>query len=70
MKGSRNVKVGNIQIGCISEDARDLLDRLVEKYNETFGEDAVHEKSAYSGLYWACRWSGMIQPLEVEAEQP
>ena len=68
MKGSNNVEVGNIQIGCISEDARDLLDRLVERYNETYGKDAVHEKSAYSAFYWACRWSGMIQPIIVVDE--
>lgn len=62
MKGSKFVEVGPITIGCMSEKARDLLDILVEKYEETYGEDSIHEKSAYSGLYWACRWSGLIRP--------
>ena len=74
MKGSRFVKAGQITIGCMSEDARDLLDRLVEKYEETYGKDSIHDKSAYSGLYWACRWSGMIQPYDslrsTKTEEP
>ena len=74
MKGSnfkhlRGTKVGghtfNITLGCMSEEARTLLDTLVEEFEKLYGEDSVHKKTAYFGLYWACRWSGLIQPSDV-----
>lgn len=61
-QGSRFKNIGPITIGCMSEEARNLLDDLVVGFEHTYGPDSVHEKSAYSGLYWAVRWSGLIQP--------
>ena len=55
-------KVGNITITCMSPEARDLLDNLVEKAEEFFGKD-TQEINGYQALYWACRYSGLIQAL-------
>lgn len=56
-----------ITLGCISPEARDLLDSIMQKWEEhyrdlkeTAGKD--HEPTFYGFAYWLCRWSGLIQP--------
>lgn len=56
-----------VLLGCISPEARDLLDTIMERWEEhykdlkkTAGED--HEPTFYGFAYWLCRWSGLIQP--------
>ncbi len=61
MKGSNEKQIGNILLTCMSEEARDLLDRLVAGYEKMMKKD-IHEVSGYSSLYYACRYSGLIQP--------
>jgi len=50
-----------ITLGCITPEARDLLDRLCEEYERTRGK-SIHDTDGYSALYWAVRWSGLIEP--------
>ena len=61
MKGTNSKKIGNITIMCMSKEARDLLNALCEKFKEAHGED-VSEVNGYQALYWACRYSGLIEP--------
>jgi len=61
MKGSNFKQVGPITIGCMSKEARDLLDLLCEKFEEQQGK-SVSDVSGYMTLYWACRWSRLIRP--------
>lgn len=70
--GSRFIRVGHgITLGCISEEARDLLDRVMEAWDvhlasmrETQG--AHYSPSYYGFAYWLIRWSDLVQPAEVE----
>ena len=66
MKGSEFRKVDNIILGCISQDAKDLLDTVMEEWK-------IHEKklkelkpnyepSHYAFAYWLIRWSGLVKP--------
>ena len=68
MKGTRSRTVGRITINCMSTEARDLLDKLCEGYKQFLGRDAI-DSSGYSTLYWACRYSGLIEP-SLEAKRP
>jgi len=61
MKGSNEKQIGSILLTCMSEEARDLLDKLVEDY-EKFHKKDIHDTNGYSALYWACRYSGLIYP--------
>ena len=66
MKGTDSVKVGPITVNCMNSDARELLDKLVEGYNKFKNDpNAVHNNTVYSGFYWACRYSGLIEPSRV-----
>lgn len=64
--GSTFSKVtNNIIIGCISPEAKNLLDTIMiewEKHlnelKETNGKD--YEPSYYGFAYWLVRWSGLI----------
>lgn len=68
MKGSRFVQVGNITLGCISSEARDLLDIIMEQWEQHVGEVNKHspdyEPTPYGMAYWLVRWSGLIQPAQ------
>lgn len=55
-----------ITLGCISPEARDLLDTIMERWEdhykalkETNGDQ--YEPSYYGFAYWLVRWSGLIQ---------
>lgn len=63
MIGSKEKKIGNITIACMSPEARDLLDELVEKF-EAIHPFSIHDANGYQALYWACRYSGLIQPTK------
>ena len=60
MKGTDSVKVGNITINVMNQEARDLLEKLCAEYEKLHGKD-VSETDGYSALYWAVRWSGLIE---------
>jgi hypothetical protein len=56
-----------IMIGCISPEARDLLDTIMEHWEKHYTElKTMHgdkyEPSFYGFAYWLVRWSGLIQP--------
>lgn len=68
MEGTRTKKVGNVTINCMSEEARSLLDRLCAKFKKDQGKD-VRSVNGYQALYWACRYSGLIEPSEEEKEK-
>lgn len=66
MEGSRNIEVGNVTIGCISPEARDLLDTIMAEW-EQYNRDRLKlfpgkRASIYSFAYWLVRWSGLVQP--------
>ncbi len=66
--GSHFTKVNeNIQVGCISKDGSDLLDKIMQEWDkhelslkEQQGDKYV--PSHYQFAYWLVRWSGLIQP--------
>lgn len=73
MEGSRNTKIEGtaIVVTCMSEDARDLLDLIMDKWSEH--EKKIHksaeergvklgEISHYGFAYWLVRYSGLVQP--------
>jgi hypothetical protein len=67
MEGSNFVEVNeNITLGCISEEARDLLDTIMTEWekNEAKHEEIWpgYEPSIYAFAYWLVRWSGLVQP--------
>lgn len=57
-----------ITLGCISPEARDLLDTIMEEWEKHFAGmkemhgDAMPETTFYGFAYWLVRWSGLIQP--------
>ncbi len=63
MKETNTKTVGPISINCMSKEARDLLDRLCKKFKEENGKEAI-DVSGYQTLYWACRYSGLIEPTK------
>lgn len=78
LPGNRVLTVGNVGIGAIHPDARDLLDIFMAEWEPHWESVRRHspdqQETAYSAFYWLCRWSGLIDPTAVrariEAEQP
>ena len=69
MEGSRNIQVTpNITLGCISPEARDLLDTIVAEYQKHYDGmvamnlKGTHPDDVYGAFYWLVRWSGLVQP--------
>jgi len=61
-KGSHIQKVNkNISITCMSEDGRNLLDRIMIKWN-LYEKSTNNKSSIYSFAYWLVRYSDLIQP--------
>ena len=66
------VVVPGVTLGCISPDARDLLDRAMEEWDKhkaslpekmtCNGETWNPRESVYGFAYWLIRWSGLVQP--------
>jgi hypothetical protein len=68
-----NSPIEGVTLGCISPEARDLLDTIMEQWEKhyegiklnitmaTSGEQT--EPSIYMFAYWLVRWSGLIQPV-------
>jgi hypothetical protein len=70
--GSRFLQHGPVMLGCITPDARDLLDDIMAAYrdhydpkNHTSDPDAV-----YQFAYWLVRWSGLIQRAATPRTEP
>ena len=67
MQGSNFVQATeNITLGCISEEARDLLDVIMVEWEKQETElkerNPGYEPSHYAFAYWLVRWSGLVQP--------
>jgi hypothetical protein len=73
--GSReSTPVPGVTLCCISPEARNLLDRMMEAWEKhaatmpeslTCGEETWDPReSIYSFAYWLVRYSGLIQPAE------
>jgi len=56
-----------IVISCISPESRELLDRLCAKFKEEMGVETL-EVNGYQTLYWACRYSGLIEAKKEDGE--
>src|SRR5689334_24475351 len=70
MDGSEFIKVGNITLGCISPEARDLLDHIMAEWEKHKAERRKVTKSRttiYGFAYWLVRWSGLVEPNHVNA---
>lgn len=69
MEGTIIVKVGPVTIGCISPEARNLLDIIMEHWEAHCAElkriAPDYEPTPYAMAYWLVRWSGLIQPAEA-----
>lgn len=64
-----------IALDCISPEARELLDTIMEQWEEHrknlvevagYKEEPTH----YGFAYWLVRWSGLIQPAAKPATHP
>jgi len=56
-----------ITIGCITPEARDLLQNIMDEWEKHLKElKKVHGKNYepeyYGFAYWLVRWSGLVQP--------
>ena len=60
MKGTESTQVGNITINCMGEEARDLLDTIMEQWREIHPDQA--EEDHYQFAYWLVRYSDLIEP--------
>lgn len=65
-EGSKNIEVGNVSIGAISPEARDLLDTIMKEW-EKFNAERLKlfpgkRATVYGFAYWLVRWSGLIKP--------
>jgi hypothetical protein len=66
--GSRFLRAGSgITVGCISPEARDCLDRVMEEWKAHKSElKKVHgghyRPGEYGFAYWLIRWSGLVKP--------
>jgi len=61
--------VPGITIGCISPEARDLLDTVMEEWakhiedeHKMLPADKVDSADHYRFAYWLIRWSGLVRP--------
>jgi hypothetical protein len=72
--GSRFVDpVPGVTLGCISPEARDLLDTVMDEWEKHVIEaKKIHGekyKPEYYGFaYWLIRWSGLIQPAQKQVK--
>jgi len=59
-----------VRLTCIRPEERELLDKLCDSYDKFMGEEgAIHTvTSPYSVLYWACRYSGLIEEKKLVEE--
>jgi hypothetical protein len=67
MKGSREKKIGNITIGCMDPEARDLLEIATKMWHDKHdkcGIPSLEGYDPYSAFYWLFRYSGLIEPSE------
>ncbi len=62
---SKNPAPG-IAICCISPEARDLLDTIMEKWEEHYKKvkTKTYEPTFYGFAYWLVRWSELIKPKQ------
>jgi hypothetical protein len=70
MEGSIFAQVNSgITLGCISPEARDLLDTIMEQWEQHIEEVKKHspdyEPTPYGMAYWLVRWSGLVQPAKA-----
>lgn len=76
--GSSVVSVGNISIGCMAPEARDLMDTILDEYKKKYKEQKksmppdlwkkyplVSPDDVYGFVYWLTRYSGLIQPSKI-----
>ena len=70
MKGSTFKQVGTITLSCMSAEALDLLDTIMEdweKHNiERLKLFPGKRASIYSFAYWLVRWSGLVRPNNID----
>lgn len=68
--GSRFTRINEqITTGCISPEARDLLDTIMEEWQEQVEQskqvlpaDKIDTGDHYRFAYWLVRWSGLVRP--------
>lgn len=72
-QGSNFVNIGPVTLGCISPEARDLLDTIMGAWEEHLKEARRHtpdyEPTPYGLVYWLVRWSGLVQAARGQDEQ-
>lgn len=62
--GSRVMETGPVSIACMSPEARDLLDTIMDAYRKHYNAE-THTASpddVYQFTYWLCRYSGLVRP--------
>lgn len=59
-----------ITLGCISPEARELLDTIMEAWEAHYKtvKTDTYEPTFYGFAYWLVRWSGLIQPTNTNQQ--
>lgn len=66
--------VPGVMLGCITPEARDLLDEIMAAYREHYERGKKFHKPEHQGpepdtvyrfAYWLVRWSGLVRPMKV-----
>ncbi len=65
--GSMFTQIGPVMLGCISPEARVLLDCIMEEWEKHEADlkklmGDKYEPSHYGFAYWLVRWSGLVKP--------
>ena len=65
MEGTRIKEIHQIKIVCISQEAKELLQKIMEEWSihveQTKDLTPQYEESIYGFAYWLVRWSGLIK---------
>ena len=69
MDGSRVVTVNaQLTLGCMSDDARDLLETIMATWQvheaELQAARPNYAPDIYGFAYWLCRYSGLVEPAQ------
>ena len=68
-QGSEFRQIGPLVLGCISPEARELLDTIMAKWEEHLAElkkahGPDYTPTHYGFAYWLVRWSGLVRPSD------
>jgi len=70
--GSAFAQSGPVMVGCMSSEARDLLDDVMGAYRAHYNPE-THKTApddVYQFAYWLIRWSGLVKRNAIQRTEP